>query len=154
MIPDSDASSAKRYFPHIYESIIVWREGGGGIGDICGYNIVTDEEFVVKAPEDQTGPAIYEDTVVWTDYRNNDYDIYGCFLSTVEWYPSETPAAQRADTAPAEPPRSEIPSREFSPSELFYGGFFVALAVIILLLVWMGRKDEERKFTRMERKGP
>ncbi len=48
-----------------------------------GYNIRTEQEFIVTAHESrQQSPAVYEDVVVWEDHRNGNWDIYGCYLQS------------------------------------------------------------------------
>ncbi|MBU7018941.1 MAG: hypothetical protein HXS44_15640 [Theionarchaea archaeon] len=72
IITDSEDQSK----PAIYNKIVVWIHGG-----IYGYNLLTNELFLITAsPVGQSAPAIYESIVVWQDYRNENYDIYGCYI--------------------------------------------------------------------------
>ncbi len=67
--------------PAIYENIVVWVDCRNGNFDICGYNLLTGEEFFVTTSESrQQSPAIYKDMVVWEDNRNGNWDIYGAFI--------------------------------------------------------------------------
>lgn len=68
--------------PVLYENIVIWVDCKNGNRDICGYNLVTDQEFQITSNrKSQQSPAIYKNMVVWEDDRNGDWDIYGFDLS-------------------------------------------------------------------------
>lgn len=67
-------------YPAIHNNTIVWTEDFYNF--IYGYNLSTDEEFFITTHKSyQQSPAIYQDLVVWQDYRNNNWDIYGSYIT-------------------------------------------------------------------------
>ncbi|MFH1371464.1 MAG: hypothetical protein ABII09_09305 [Planctomycetota bacterium] len=73
--------SHNQSWPVISGYNIVWGDNRNGNNDIYGYNLLTQNEFIVTDNSaSQTFPAINGNTVVWQDSRNGHYDIYATVI--------------------------------------------------------------------------
>ena len=101
----SAATGSEKFFPAIYEDIVVWEDTRNGNADIYGCRLPEPKENIAeyslssldvlsfpitKDQKDQLAPAIHggivhedivsRDIVVWQDNRHGNWDIYGCIL--------------------------------------------------------------------------
>lgn len=79
--------------PDISGHLVVWQDNRNGNWDIYGYNLITDQEFLITTetasstsphPADQTNPAISGQLVVWEDMRDSPdkpMQVYYAWLS-------------------------------------------------------------------------
>ncbi|MBN1124607.1 MAG: hypothetical protein JXA82_06340 [Sedimentisphaerales bacterium] len=85
----TDTDNAEQ--PDIDGNLIVWQDDRNGDWDIYGFNLTTQEEFLISDNQpgqqtfsDQTNPRISGNTVVWQDNLGGEMSIYAAILSGSE----------------------------------------------------------------------